>query len=108
MKDLSPFVKNLSESLRRPGVCVCVHPWTKGLPTLFLIGRGQQGVHSSAANEDSCGYSVKQIGTPICVPAFENLSMAKAGQYVVSALSVFAIKELMQWQITLVVRELET
>ena len=31
--------------------------------------RGQQGVHSSAANEDSCGYSVKQIGTPICVPA---------------------------------------
>ena len=30
--------------------------------------RGQQGVHSSAANEDSCEYSVKQIETSICVP----------------------------------------
>ncbi|OLP91627.1 hypothetical protein AK812_SmicGene26640 [Symbiodinium microadriaticum] len=26
--------------------------------------RGQQGVHSSAANEDGCGYSVKQSGSP--------------------------------------------
>ena len=43
-----------------------------------LTRRGQQGVRSSAVNEDSCGYSVVQIGTPICVPAFENLSMAKA------------------------------
>ena len=34
-----------------------------------FTGRGQQGIHSSAANEDSCGHSVKQIGTPICVPA---------------------------------------
>ena len=47
---------------------------------------GQQGVHSSAANEDSSGYSVRQIGVPICVPAIENLSMAKAVQYVVSDL----------------------
>ena len=33
----------------------------------------QQGIHSSAANEDSCGHSVKQIGTPICVPAGKKL-----------------------------------
>ena len=32
-------------------------------------GTGQQGDHSSAANEDSCDSSVKQIETSICVPA---------------------------------------
>ena len=31
--------------------------------------RGHEGVYSYAANEGSCGYSVMQIGTPICVPA---------------------------------------
>ena len=53
-------------------VCVCVsHPVSKGFPIVptYHISRGQQGIHSSAANEDSCGLSVKQIGTPICVPA---------------------------------------
>ena len=55
-------------------VCVCVcHPLGKGFtvsPTSTGIPRrGQQGIHSSAANEERCGHSVKQIGTPICVPA---------------------------------------
>ena len=53
-------------------LCVCVsHPVSKGFPLAptYHISRGQQGIHSSAANEDSCGHSVKQIGTPICVPA---------------------------------------
>ena len=39
------------------------------LMMLFRFCRGQKAVHSSAANEDSCGYSVMQIGAPICVPA---------------------------------------
>ena len=39
------------------------------------FSRGQQGDHSSAANEDSCGTSVKQIGTPICVPASDQVVM---------------------------------
>ena len=39
--------------------------------------RGGRGAHSSAANEDSCGYSVKQIGTPICVPAINSCDMFK-------------------------------
>ena len=44
-----------------PCLCVCVSsPWCR---------RGQHGIHSSAANDDSCGHSVKQIGTTICVPA---------------------------------------
>ena len=67
---------------RRVAVCVCVNPWAKGflpplqppLSTHSFTGRGQQGIHSSAANEDSCGHSVKQIGTPICVPAGKLLS----------------------------------
>ena len=54
-------------------VCVCVGPpkfqGNKIFADDFQDCRGQQGVHSSAANEDSCGYSVMQIGTPICVPA---------------------------------------
>ena len=64
-------------------VCVCVStPVSKGTslatsttcarePEVLYstLRRGQQGIHSSAANEDSCGHSVKQIGTPICVPA---------------------------------------
>ena len=54
---------------RRSRRLVCVHPWTKGFLRPLQSGRGQQGIHSSAANEDSCGHSVKQIGTPICVPA---------------------------------------
>ena len=83
------------------------NPWSHRDPVgLLLCGCNR---NAGGSRESTVVlYSVKQIGTPICVPAFENLSMAKAGQYVVSALSVFAIKELMQWQITLVVRELET
>ena len=64
-------------------MCVCVStPVSKGTslatsttcarePEVLYstLRRGQQGIHSSAANEDSCGHSVKQIGTPICVPA---------------------------------------
>ena len=58
------------------GVCVCVcvpNPVPKGMFTQVVMhaelkNRGQQGVHSSAANEDSCEYSVKQIETSICVP----------------------------------------
>ena len=53
--------------------CTLVVPLeSKGFLVGFTFCRGQQGVHSFAANEDSCGYSVKQIGTPICVPAFLN------------------------------------
>ena len=29
----------------------------------------QQAIHSSAANEDNCAYSVMQIGTAGCIPA---------------------------------------
>ena len=61
-------------------VCVCVsHPVSKGFATVFPAfhaSRGQQGIHSSAANEDSCGHSVKQIGTPICVPAERTFAQA--------------------------------
>ena len=46
-------------------MCVCV----KRLHRRKTSGRGQQGDHSSAANEDSCDSSVKQIETSICVPA---------------------------------------
>ena len=55
-------------------VCVCVsNPVPKGMFIQVVMhaelkNRGQQGVHSSAANEDSCEYSVKQIETSICVP----------------------------------------
>ena len=55
---------------------MCVHPDSKLREMVrthesleSFRGRGQQGVHSSAANEDGCGYSVKQSGTPDCVPA---------------------------------------
>ena len=52
-------------------VCVCVtlrrEELFSDVYTFWM--QGQQGIHSSAANEDSCGHSVKQIGTPICVPA---------------------------------------
>ena len=64
-------------------VCVCVcHTLFQRVSSSFhfsfqildsfpdvTLSRGQQGVHSSAANEDSCEYSVKQIETSICVPA---------------------------------------
>ena len=51
--------------------CVCA---STSVPKSFKLhlthsSRGQQGVHSFAANEDSCRYSVKRIGAPICVPA---------------------------------------
>ena len=55
-------------------LCVCVsNPVPKGMFIQVVMhaelkNRGQQGVHSSAANEDSCEYSVKQIETSICVP----------------------------------------
>ena len=56
-------------------MCVCVsNPVPKGMFIQVVMhaelkkNRGQQGVHSSAANEDSCEYSVKQIETSICVP----------------------------------------
>ena len=53
------------------------------VPGTFLNRRGQQGVHSSAAaSADSCGYSVKQIGTPICVPAISCLR--KSGPFPLS------------------------
>ena len=41
----------------------------EGLQISLSRCRGQQGVHSSAANEDGCGYSVEQSGTPDCVLA---------------------------------------
>ena len=47
-------------------MCVCHTRCTKG----FFM-QGKQGVHSSAANKDSCGYSVNQIEMPICVPALQ-------------------------------------
>ena len=64
-------------------VCVCVcHTLFQRVSSSFQFdfqildsfqdvtsSRGQQGVHSSAANEDSCECSVKQIETSICVPA---------------------------------------
>ena len=60
--------------------CVCFVSHTlfqRAFASCFMLfhvctykkSRGQQGVHSSAANEDSCEYSVKQIETSICVPA---------------------------------------
>ena len=57
-----------------PRALVCVpNPVPKGMFIQVVMhaelkNRGQQGVHSSAANEDSCEYSVKQIETSICVP----------------------------------------
>ena len=56
-------------------VCVCVcHTLFQRVSSSFhfsfqildsfpdvTLSRGQQGVHSSAANEDSCEYSVKQF-----------------------------------------------
>ena len=57
-------------------VCVCVKPCFEGFSELKRYRRGQQGIHSSAANEDSCGHSVKQIGTPICVPAEKTFEQA--------------------------------
>ena len=53
-------------------VCVCVRVCVLYVCLHVLqFRRGQQGVHSSAVNEDGCGYSVKQIGTPVCEPAIE-------------------------------------
>ena len=40
--------------------------------------QGQQGIHRFAANENGCGYSVKQVGTPICVPARECIAFLRA------------------------------
>ena len=52
---------------------VCVEPCYQGMGLECVLdlccsfSRGQQGVHSSAANEDGFGYSVKEIGTPTSV-----------------------------------------
>ena len=75
-----------------PCALVCVsNPVPKGIFILFcrrtfkqevlhaeFKNRGQQGVHSSAANEDSCEYSVKQIETSICVPVSLTVSIEVA------------------------------
>ena len=49
-----------------PSVCVPLESQGPFWIVCFVLklqgARGQQGVHSSAANEDGCGYSVKQIG----------------------------------------------
>ena len=47
---------------------------------------GQQGVHISAANEDGCGYSVKQSGTPDCAAAL----------YRVKPMSVLRLLEMLE------------
>ena len=71
LREKSVHYRRLSY-LRRHRPAVCVNPCSKGCcfsSFLNFTSRGQQGIHSSAANEDSCGLSLKQIGTPICVPA---------------------------------------
>ena len=44
-------------------VCVCDPLIAKSFMSNKVQGACGQGVHSSAANEDGYGYSVKQIGT---------------------------------------------
>ena len=55
-------------------VNVCVSPSVSRSCQFLQECRGQQGIHSSAANADSCGHSAKQIGTPICVPASNTMT----------------------------------
>ena len=55
-------------TLLTPQVLRNHHFRTASINFPLYSSRGQQGVHSSAANEDSYGYSVKQVGTPIRVP----------------------------------------
>ena len=72
LKLCSDVLCNLPAQMLLPGnwgssVCLC-----DMLGKRKINCRGHRGFHSSAANEDSCGYPVKQIATPmmpICVPA---------------------------------------
>ena len=79
--DYSYYTNSTKKNVISVCVCVC-HTLFQRVSSSFQFdfqildsfqdvtsSRGQQGVHSSAANEDSCEYSVKQIETSICVPA---------------------------------------
>ena len=52
-------------------MCVCVHPWTKGFPTLFLTGRGVWHSRPTTRNE-AVGESGKQgLISPAYLPFYQ-------------------------------------
>ena len=86
------IVRNISS------VCVC-SLWSHKVPFgLFPFSAGGMRPARKHTPTKLCVMVEARSDQP-GVPAFENLSMAKAVQYVVSALRVFAIKGLMQRQV---------